>query len=159
LIHPAIWPQQTWAENSGAVPLWGGGARSPSNNVAKAYLRAKFHLDPSNRLATVHERYRQTYRQRSGSIGRTVLQTVAEKNDRLGISGPSPSNDADVDGGTRHGWLRGRWRCILCVRDFSHIAYHFITARSELRKVLFLALLLFSLAPFQTNFFNIPAAS
>ena len=27
---------------------------------AEAYLHAKFHLDPSNRLATVHERYRQT---------------------------------------------------------------------------------------------------
>jgi len=26
---------------------------------AEAYLHAKFHLDPSNRLATVHERYRQ----------------------------------------------------------------------------------------------------
>jgi len=25
----------------------------------EAYLHAKFHLDPSNRLATVHERYRQ----------------------------------------------------------------------------------------------------
>jgi len=29
---------------------------------AEAYLHAKFHLDPSNRLATVHERYRQTDR-------------------------------------------------------------------------------------------------
>ena len=27
---------------------------------AEAYLHAKFHLDPSNRLATVHERYRPT---------------------------------------------------------------------------------------------------
>jgi len=27
---------------------------------AKAYLRAKFHLDPSNGLATIHQRYRQT---------------------------------------------------------------------------------------------------
>ena len=32
-------------------------------------MRVKFHLDPSNRLATVHERHRQTDRQRSGSIG------------------------------------------------------------------------------------------
>jgi len=43
---------------------------------------AKFRLDPSNRLATVHERHRQTYRQdrqRTDSIGRTVLQTVAQK--------------------------------------------------------------------------------
>ena len=30
---------------------------------AEAYLHDKFHLDPSNLLATVHERYRQTDRQ------------------------------------------------------------------------------------------------
>ena len=53
--------------------------------MAEAYLHAKFHLGPSNCLATVHERYRQrngtdrTDRQRSDSIGRTVLQTVAQK--------------------------------------------------------------------------------
>ena len=29
---------------------------------AEAYLHAKFHLDPSKRLATVHQRYRQTDR-------------------------------------------------------------------------------------------------
>jgi len=51
---------------------------------AEAYLHAKFHLDPSNRLATIHQRHRQdrtdkTDRQRSDSIGRTVLQTVAQK--------------------------------------------------------------------------------
>ena len=45
---------------------------------AEAYLHAKFHLDPSNRLATVHERHRQD-RQRSDIIGRTVLQMVAQK--------------------------------------------------------------------------------
>jgi len=58
--------------------------------MAEAYLLAKFRLDPSNRLATVHERHRQdrqdrtgqdrqTDRQRTDSIGRTVLQTVAQK--------------------------------------------------------------------------------
>jgi len=26
---------------------------------AEAYLRAKFHLDPSNRLVTIHQRHRQ----------------------------------------------------------------------------------------------------
>jgi len=55
---------------------------------AEAYLHAKFHLDPSNRLATIHQRYRQTGqtdrqdrtdRQRTDSIGRTVIQTVAQK--------------------------------------------------------------------------------
>jgi len=54
---------------------------------AEAYLHANFHLDPSNRLATMHERHRQTDRtgqdrtdrQRTDSIGRTDLQTVAQK--------------------------------------------------------------------------------
>jgi len=49
---------------------------------AEACLHVKFHLDPSNRLALVHERHRQTDRQRieqTDSIGRTVLQTVAQK--------------------------------------------------------------------------------
>jgi len=48
---------------------------------AEAYLRAKFRLDPFKRLAKVHERYRQTDRtgQHIDSIGRTVLQTVAQK--------------------------------------------------------------------------------
>jgi len=57
LIHPAIWPQQTWAKNWGAVPLWGrGSCISIWHNMARAdaYLRAKFHLDPCNRLATIH---------------------------------------------------------------------------------------------------------
>jgi len=39
----------------GAVPLWGRGAVA----MDEAYLRAKFHLDPSNRLATTHQRHRQ----------------------------------------------------------------------------------------------------
>jgi len=48
---------------------------------AEAYLHAKFHLDPSNRLATIHQGHRQTDRtgqdrqtdrQRTDSIGRTV---------------------------------------------------------------------------------------
>jgi len=41
----------------------GGGSWVPiEHNVAgaKAYLRAKFHLDQSNRLATMHQRHRQT---------------------------------------------------------------------------------------------------
>ena len=50
----------------------------------EAYLHAKFDLDPSNRLATVHRRHRQdretdrTDGQRSDSTGRTVLETVAK---------------------------------------------------------------------------------
>jgi len=38
---------------------------------AEVYLRTKWHLDPSNHLATIHQRYRQTG-QRSCSKGRTV---------------------------------------------------------------------------------------
>jgi len=62
--------------------------------MAEAYLRAKFHLDPLNRLATIHQRHRQDRRQtgqtdrqdrqRSDSIGRTVLQTVAQKRKNIG---------------------------------------------------------------------------
>jgi len=33
LIHPAVWPKQTWADNWGTVPLWGGEAGSPSNTI------------------------------------------------------------------------------------------------------------------------------
>jgi len=75
------------AENWGLSPYGGGGAGSPSNNVANvAYLQAKFHLDPSNRLATIHQHYRQTDRQWSDSTGRTVLQTVAQKSKNRHIS-------------------------------------------------------------------------
>jgi len=37
------------AKNWRALTLWGGGGVAR----AQAYLHAKFHLDPSNRLATV----------------------------------------------------------------------------------------------------------
>jgi len=80
LIHAAIWPQQIWAENWGLCPF-GGVELDPhltQCGQAEAYMHAKFHLDPSNRFATVHERHRQTGR-RTDSIGRTVLQTVAQK--------------------------------------------------------------------------------
>ena len=31
LIHPAVWPQRTWAKNWGLYPFWGAG--SPSNTM------------------------------------------------------------------------------------------------------------------------------
>jgi len=51
---------------------------------AEAYLHAKFHFDLSNRLATVHQRYRQDRQlgqrgQRSDSIGRTVFTNDCTK--------------------------------------------------------------------------------
>jgi len=82
VIHPAVWPQWTIV---GCVHLGGGGAGSPSNSVAgaEAYLHYKFHLDPSNNTPT-SETDRQTG-QWSDSIGRTVLQTVAQKLFRLDV--------------------------------------------------------------------------
>jgi len=57
MIHPAVWPQQTWAENWVAVPLFrSGGWVSIYHKMAwaKAYLHdTKWHLDPSSRLATI----------------------------------------------------------------------------------------------------------
>jgi len=44
----------------------------------EAYLRAKFYLDPSNRLATVHERLRQT-----GQTGQTDRQTDRQTDNGL----------------------------------------------------------------------------
>jgi len=32
----------------------------PCTSLAETYLRAKFHLDPSNHLATIRQRHRQT---------------------------------------------------------------------------------------------------
>jgi len=54
---------QTWAEKWGAAVSPFGGSWVPIlHNVAcaEAYLHTKQHLDPSNRLATIHERHRQT---------------------------------------------------------------------------------------------------
>jgi len=81
----------------GAVPLWGRDSWVPIlHNVARdeAYLHAKFHLDPIHptvwpQCTNVTDRQdrqtdrqtRQTVRQdrqRLDSIGRTVLQTVAQ---------------------------------------------------------------------------------
>jgi len=55
-----------WAEKWGAAVLLSVGRSwvSIKHNVAsaKAYLRNKWHLDPFNRLATIHQRHRQTDR-------------------------------------------------------------------------------------------------
>ena len=56
LIHLAVWPQKTWAKNWGLCHF----GRKPPPRVTysvawpEAYLRTKWHLDPSNRLATIH---------------------------------------------------------------------------------------------------------
>jgi len=57
LIHRAVWPQRTWAENWGGCAPLGDGELT---QCAKTYLHAKFHLDPSNRLANVTDRIDRT---------------------------------------------------------------------------------------------------
>jgi len=74
LIHPAIWPQRIWAENGGLCPF-GGGELGPHLTQCG---QGQGLPDPSNRLATIRQRYRQD-RERSDSIGRTVLEMVAQK--------------------------------------------------------------------------------
>jgi len=56
-----------------AVVPFCGGAVSPSNSVteAEAYLSTKWHLDPSNCLATIRQHYRQTG-QDSGSAAKML---------------------------------------------------------------------------------------
>jgi len=80
-IHPTVWPQRTWAEDWGLCPFLGELGPHPTQcGRGQGLPTSKFHLDPSNRLATLHQRHRQEDKrtgQRSDSIGRTVLQTVA----------------------------------------------------------------------------------
>jgi len=56
----------------------------------EAYLRAKFHLDPSNRLATVHERHRQT-----GQSDMTGQDTPTSHTDRQDITGQDRKDRTD----------------------------------------------------------------
>jgi len=48
-------------QNWGAVPHMGGSWVPIQHNVAwaEAYLHTKWHLDPSNHLATIYQRHRQ----------------------------------------------------------------------------------------------------
>ena len=95
LIHAAIWPQPIRAENwRGAVPLWGRGVGLPSNTMwpwprptcAPSFILIHPTVWPQFTNVTDRTDRRGqtgvTYRQRSDSIGPTVLQTVAQKNDQ-----------------------------------------------------------------------------
>jgi len=88
LIHPAIWPQQIWPKIGGLRPLLGRGAGSPSNTVwpgprptcvpcfiFNCSIQPFGHSTPTSQTGQTG----QTDRQRSDSIGRTVLQTVAQQ--------------------------------------------------------------------------------
>jgi len=91
LIYPAIWPQQTLAKNWVCAPFGEAelGLHLTQCRWDEAYLHAKFHPDPSNRLATMYQRHRQDT-QRSDSIGRTILQMVTQKL-KPGLVAPTPS--------------------------------------------------------------------
>jgi len=93
LIHPAIWPQQIWAENwGGAVPLWGRRAESPCNTMwpgpRPSCLPSFILIHPivwpqytnvTDRTDRQTDRQYRQDRQWSDSIRRTMLQTVAQK--------------------------------------------------------------------------------
>jgi len=50
----------------GGVPLWGSwNPMQHDVTWSTAYLRTKWHLDPSNRLATIHQRHRQDRQDRT----------------------------------------------------------------------------------------------
>ena len=83
LIHAAIWPQQIWAENwVGAVPFGGAGAGFPSNTMwpgpSPTCVPSFILIRPTVWPQCTNVTDRQD-RQRTDSIGRTVLQTVAQK--------------------------------------------------------------------------------
>jgi len=84
LIHAAIWPEQIWAENWGGLcPIGGRGAGSLSNTMwagPRPTCVPNFiliHPTVWPQYTNVTDRTGQTG-QRSDSIGRTVLQTVAQ---------------------------------------------------------------------------------
>ena len=66
LIHPAVWPQRTGPiiGHGHCAPFAGGSWVPIQHNVAsaEAYLHAKFHIDPSSRLAATYQSHRQTDR-------------------------------------------------------------------------------------------------
>jgi len=89
LIHPAVWLQQTWAENWGAVPLFVG-AGFPSNTmwpetslppcqVSSWSIQLFGHNTPTSQTDRTDRQPGQTDRQRSDGIGQTVLQTIIQK--------------------------------------------------------------------------------
>jgi len=57
LIHPAVWPQYSWAENwgGGSVPFWGGELRPHLTQcrLSRGLPPYQVHLDPCSRLATI----------------------------------------------------------------------------------------------------------
>jgi len=120
LIHPAVWPQQTLAENrEGVVPLFWGelGPHLTQCGRGLGYLHTEFHLDPSNRLATIHQRYGHTG-QSDGQDRTTVRQhrTNCFTNGRP-KAGATGSSKVIENYTTGYQHMRGWWRCALVSLD------------------------------------------
>jgi len=86
LIHPAIWPQQILGEVwGGSVPLWRRGAGSPSSRMwpgPRSTCMSSFtliHQTAWQQHTNVTDRTDRQTGQRSNSIWRTLLQSVAQK--------------------------------------------------------------------------------
>ena len=96
LVHPAIWPQRTLAENWGLCPFRGGGAGSASNTMwpGRGHLHAKFHLDPSKRLTTIHQRHRQTGQTITNGRPKTLKRTFAHHNNYSNLNCTSLKSEA-----------------------------------------------------------------
>ena len=81
LIHPSVWPQQTWAEKCGCCTLSMGRLGSPSNTMSpvtrptSAPSGILIHRSVWPQYANITDRQE---RQRSHSTERTVSQTVVQ---------------------------------------------------------------------------------
>ena len=108
------WSMQPFCNNRhglkiGSCAPLGGGELGPHLTqcgqvwLSEAYPHAKFYLDPSNCLATIHQCHK---RRRSSSIGRTVLQTVAQKHSNMAIFGEQLGpNSAENTPPTISSWM------------------------------------------------------
>ena len=89
LIYPAVWPQQTWAENWGCilwgreswVPIWHNVARAEAYTSMSGFILTHSTVWP--KYTNVTDSQVQTDRQRSDRTGRTVLQTVVQKRNSI----------------------------------------------------------------------------
>jgi len=97
LIQPAVWRQQTWAENWGLCPFGDRGAGSSSNTMwpgpSPTSVRGFSLIRPTvwpQYTNVTDDRQTDSYRKRTDNIGRTVLQTVAQKSKGPGQSPVEP---------------------------------------------------------------------
>jgi len=60
-MHLAVWPQHTLNENWGLFPFGGRELRPHLTQCGqgRGYPYAKFHFDPSTRMAAIHKHHRQ----------------------------------------------------------------------------------------------------